>query len=318
MSSPVVRVDGATKVYRSRGRENRALDAVSLEIGGGIHGLVGPNGSGKTTLMRALVGHVGLTAGSTALFADHAGGVPPLHEALRRTGVLIEAPRFFGRSTARDVLELHARTCGLPSDGVEPTLALVGLLGREDERVAGYSFGMRQRLGLAVCLLGDPALLIVDEPANGLDPRGMVQLRQLLRRLADDGCTILVSSHRLGELDQVCDSVTILSRGRCLFTGPMEALPARPHLEVAVDGDPVAAAAVLRRRLGADVTVQHHGAALTVRGVGAEGAAQVTRVLAAEDLWVRRLDVGGAALEDVFAALLDAAEPELEGVLCPD
>lgn len=193
-----------------------ALRHVDLTIETGqIYGLVGRNGAGKTTLMRILVGLVAPTSGAASVLGQPAGG--PANGPL--IGSLIEAPAFYPYLTGRDNLLLLARYLGHPQSAVDRLLETVGLRERARSRFSGYSLGMKQRLGIAGALLGDPPVLILDEPVNGLDPQAMVHVRQLLARVRDEGRTVLLSSHLLGELEQVCDRVAILHEGGVISEG---------------------------------------------------------------------------------------------------
>src|SRR5205085_2767105 len=190
-TAPAIRTANLTKTYGSR----NAVDGVSIEVPTGvIAGFVGPNGAGKTTTIRMLLALVRPTAGRVEVL-----GIPATHPAgyLSRVGALIEAPAFYPGLSARRNLEILATLGGISTQRVDPLLAQVGLQGREGDAVKTYSLGMRQHLGIAAALLPNPALLILDEPANGLDPAGILEIRQLLRHLREQGITILISSHLL-------------------------------------------------------------------------------------------------------------------------
>ncbi len=197
----------------------RAVDDVSFEIQPGrVVGLLGPNGSGKTTTLRMLLGLVCPTAGRTMI-----GGRPfaTLDDPAHKVGVVLETGAFHGGRTARDHLRVLATEGGIARRRVDGVLELVGLSEAADRRAGTFSLGMGQRLSLAAALLGDPAVLILDEPANGLDPAGIRWLRDLLRGLAGDGRTIVLSSHALAEVAQTVDEVLILDRGRLCAHRPM-------------------------------------------------------------------------------------------------
>jgi ABC-2 type transport system ATP-binding protein len=188
---------------------------------GQVTGLLGPNGSGKTTTLRVTLGLVRPTAG-TALI----GGLAyrSLPRPRRIVGAMLEATGFHPGRRARDHLRVLAATADVPDRRVDEVLDQVGLAEAAGRRVRGFSLGMKQRLGLAAALLGDPQVLLLDEPANGLDPAGIAWLRGLLRGLADEGRTILVASHVLGEVAQTADRVVIVSAGRLRFAGPLDEL----------------------------------------------------------------------------------------------
>ena len=216
-SPAVLEISGAVKCFGSQ----TALDRVDLRVGTGrIHGLVGPNGAGKTTLLAALFGLVRLDEGQMRLF----GRTPAEAGAgwLDGVGGFIEAPRFYPYLTGRQNLTTLAALDGGEAGAlVDQVLATVGLVAVADRRVKGYSLGMRQRLGLGAALLRRPRLLILDEPTNGMDPAGIRDLRGALRDLADRGLSVVLASHDMAQVEQLCDDVTVLHRGRVAFTGTL-------------------------------------------------------------------------------------------------
>jgi ABC-2 type transport system ATP-binding protein len=204
----------------------RARDGLDLTVERGeVHGFLGPNGAGKTTTMRVMVGLTPATAGTVTIGGMHYRDIP---NPGRHVGVLLDASAQHAGRTGREVLTIGAQTMGLPKARVEEMIALVGLSDDEaGRRVRNYSLGMRQRLGIAHALLGDPSVLVLDEPANGLDPEGVHWLRGFLRHLADQGRTVLVSSHVLAEVAQTVDQVVIIARGRLVTQSTLAALTAR-------------------------------------------------------------------------------------------
>jgi ABC-2 type transport system ATP-binding protein len=209
MTQDIVVTDHLTRRYGSR----TAVDAVSLTVRRGeVYGFLGPNGAGKTTTMRMLIGQVRPTSGT----ANVLGGTPGDPPVLRRVGALIEGPGFYPYMSGRDNLRVLARYTRLSDASVDLALEQVDLSGRSRDRFRSYSLGMKQRLGVAAALLGDPDLLILDEPTNGLDPAGMADMRALVRRLATHGQTVMLSSHLLDEVQQVCDRVGVINHGRLL------------------------------------------------------------------------------------------------------
>ena len=210
------------KEHRVDGRRRTtALDGLDLEVpdGGGVFGFVGPNGAGKTTTIRCLLGLVRPTSGRCGVLGAE---VPTeLHRVQHRIGSAIEGQALFPTFSARRNLEHLARLRRIPRRRVDELLELVGLATRADDLVRTYSLGMRQRLGIAAALLPDPELLVLDEPANGLDPAGIVEMRGLLRRLGEEGRTVFLSSHQLNEVEQICDHVAVIVQGRCVASGPV-------------------------------------------------------------------------------------------------
>jgi ABC-2 type transport system ATP-binding protein len=227
MHSPAISMNGLTKRYGSR----VAVDGLELEVpSGAVAGFVGPNGAGKTTTMAMLLGLVRPSSG-TARVLGHPIGNPAAY--LPRVGALVEAPAFYPALTGAENLRMLATVAGHDPADVPSLLELVGLADRGGDRYHSYSLGMRQRLGIAAALLGEPELLILDEPANGLDPRGVREIRSLLGRVAGSGRTVLVSSHDLSELEQVCDWLLLIDTGRSLYQGPTRDLLAGGGLTVA-------------------------------------------------------------------------------------
>src|SRR3954454_24916961 len=214
-SEPVVETHELTKRFGQR----LAVAGVDLSVPAGVaFGFLGPNGAGKTTLIRMLLGLLRASAGEMHLL-----GLPVPErrgEALRRVGAIVEEPRFHGHLTGRENLRCAAAVRGHETFArIQPGLERVGLRDRADERVKGYSLGMRQRLGIARCLLSDPSLLVREEPMNGLDPAGMLEMRGLIRELVDEGRTVFVSSHLLDEVERTCDRVAIIDRGKVVIQG---------------------------------------------------------------------------------------------------
>jgi ABC-2 type transport system ATP-binding protein len=229
-TTPAIEIDGLTKHFG----QILAVDEVSFAVPRGtITGFLGPNGAGKTTTLRMLLGLVEPTKGRATI-----DGQPYvlLADPLRQVGAVLEASSFYPGRTARNHLRVQAMAGGIDQARVDAVLELTALTGAADRRVGGFSLGMRQRLGLATALLGEPKVLILDEPANGLDPEGVRWLRQLLRRLADEGRTVLVSSHILAEVAQTVDRVVILDHGRMVAHAPLDDLTsiagARPVVRI--------------------------------------------------------------------------------------
>jgi ABC-2 type transport system ATP-binding protein len=224
MSDLVIETHALRKVFHTRkGQPRVAVRDLDLAVpAGGVHGFLGPNGSGKTTTIRMLLGLARATSGSMRLFGQD---VPHrLPDVIGRIGAVVEAPKFSPMFTGRQNLLLLSRSIGAPDSRVDEALDTVSLTGREGDRYKGYSLGMKQRLAIAATLLKDPDLLILDEPTNGLDPAGIREIRETIRSLGAEGVTVLLSSHILAEVQQVCDSATIIGHGRMLASGLVEDL----------------------------------------------------------------------------------------------
>jgi ABC-2 type transport system ATP-binding protein len=296
----VIETTGLRKEFRTRrGRHIVAVDDLDLAVpAGGVHGFLGPNGSGKTTTIRMLLGLARASRGEMRLFGEP---VPQhLSRVMNRVGAVVEQPKFVPTFSGRKNLSLLARSIGVPSSRVDEALALVGLTGRDKERYKGYSLGMKQRLAIAATLLKEPDLLILDEPTNGLDPAGIRDIRDMIRGLGESGVTVLLSSHILAEVQQVCQSVSIIGNGRLLASGEVDALvgdrAGGATRVVIADAD--AAADRLR---DAGLTVSREGDTVLVDGV--DDPAEVTRLLAERGMYVREITRVRPDLESVFLQL---------------
>ncbi len=219
-----VEVRGAHKTYRRwRKPPEHAVRGLDLTVeAGGVFGFLGPNGSGKTTTIRLLLGLVRPDSGTLSVLGRSVPAQLPM--VIGRVGALVETPLFFPNFSGRRNLALLARASNVPTARVQQMLELVDLAGRADDRVKGYSLGMKQRLGIAAALLKNPELLILDEPGNGLDAAGIREVRELIKRLGVSGVTVLLSSHQLGEVQQVCDRVAIMSHGQVIASGSVTEL----------------------------------------------------------------------------------------------
>lgn len=236
----IVEARGLTKRYA----EFTAVNDVSFEVRrGDVFGFLGPNGSGKSTTISMLLGLVLPTSGSISLFGT---GPEQQHEALARVGAIIESPAFYpfmtGRANLRALAELRP---GVTKERVDEVLRIVGLTEAADRKYSNYSLGMKQRLGIGWTLLHDPELLVLDEPTNGLDPAGIQEIRHLILQLAESGKTIFISSHLLNEIEQVCDVVAIIQRGKLITSGPVSDLLSQDERILLDVSDEVAAQRVL-------------------------------------------------------------------------
>ncbi len=301
MADLVIETAGLRKEYLTR-RMHRHVAVEGLDLAvpaGGVHGFLGPNGSGKTTTIRMLLGLARPTRGTISLLGQPVpAGLP---QVMPRIGAVVESPKFFPGFTGRRNLSLLADVARLPRTRVDEVLERVGMQARADDRYKGYSLGMRQRLAIAATLLKQPDLLMLDEPTNGLDPQGIRDIRTMVRDLGSSGVTVLISSHLLAEVEQVCDSVTIVRRGRLVTTGRVSELLAHQgtgEIRARVD-DLTAAETVLTRSPG--VRVRRDGDTLVVTGVA--DPADVSRVLGQHGLWVRELTAVHGDLETAFLSL---------------
>jgi ABC-2 type transport system ATP-binding protein len=289
----VISIEGLTKRFG----EVVAVDDLSFEVDQGtVVGFLGPNGAGKTTTLRMLLGLVTPTAGNAKI-----DGRPyrALADPVRHVGALLEASSFHPGRSARNHLRVVATAAGLPLARADAVLAQVGLTQAAHRRVGGFSLGMRQRLGLATALLGDPQVLILDEPANGLDPEGVHWLRGFLRQLADQGRTVLVSSHVLAEVAQTVDQVVIIARGRLVTQSTLAALTARTDQLVRVR---TPQAATLQPLLAAQgIHADTDGAdQLLAAGTTTE---RVGKAAAAAGIVIYEMTTEHANLEEVFLEL---------------
>ncbi|MFY9713590.1 MAG: ATP-binding cassette domain-containing protein [Microbacterium sp.] len=263
---------------------------------GVVTAFLGPNGAGKTTTLRILLGQVRATSGTATI-----AGVPyaDLRQPLRTIGAVLEETPYRPRRTANRQLAIAAKANGIPLSRIDEVLTMVGLADEGETRLGGYSLGMRQRLNVATALLGDPGALVFDEPANGLDPEGIRWMRLLMRRLADEGRTVLVSSHVLSEVEQVADNVLVLSKGQLVMASGIEKLADPAAGSVVVDADDRAALTTALSAAGFDVELLRSG--LTVRGAD---SATVGAVAAAAGIALSSLVQRGPTLEDVFIDLV--------------
>jgi ABC-2 type transport system ATP-binding protein len=303
----VIEVEGLVKRYRRlRGAPTTALAGLDLEVpSGGVFGFLGPNGAGKTTTIRCLLGLVRPTSGACRLLG--ADSQRKLAEVVGRVGSMVEAPAFFLGMSGRKNLRLLGGIDGIGRSAVDDVLERVGLGDRGDHRVKTYSLGMKQRLGIAAALLKDPEVLILDEPANGLDPAGIKEVRELLRSLGGEGRTVFVSSHILSEVRQMCDHVAILARGKCVATGAVDDVLHRGSGRLIVGAPDIATAAKVLGTSGFPTTMEGDRLLLDVAVPDPE---RITRVLAEQGVFLNELRREEADLESVFLELTaDRTEP---------
>ena len=298
-----VQTRGLTKRFGS----NVAVDDVELRVPrGSAFGYLGPNGAGKTTLIRTLLGLTRANAGTMSLL-----GIPVPAErprALARVGAIVDEPRFHHHLTGRENLRLLAAARGGDAaDRIAPSLARVGMADRAEDKVASYSMGMRQRLGVAACLLADPELLILDEPMNGLDPAGMHEMRAMIASLADEGRTVVLSSHLLDEVERTCDAVAIVDHGRVIRQGPIdELIRGAGAMVVQVDcAEPARAQQLIDEAgIAAGTALAHTGLTVTLpAGASRQAVADLNRRLVGAGIDVYGLREVQTSLEDWFLSV---------------
>ena len=272
---------------------------------GSVYGFLGPNGAGKSTTLKMILGLVRPTAGDIRVLGKKMDGGNRL-AVLRQVGSLIESPSYYGHLTGEENLRIVQTLRGVPEKNIREVLQIVRLDGQRGKKLAHYSLGMKQRLGLAAALLGYPKLMILDEPTNGLDPAGIQEMRELICSLPERfGMTVVVSSHLLSEIDQMADHVAIIREGELVFQDTLEALHGRSrhHLALRTTNNAVARA-VLQER---SVPCQEEEGYLILPILSDELAAQLTRLLAERHLGVIRLEERQKSLEDIFLELTGKA-----------
>lgn len=294
----VIETSGLTKHY---GSGVLAVDNLNLKVRKGeVYGFLGPNGAGKTTTIRMLVGLMQPTSGSAVVM-----GAAPGH-ALSQIGSMVEGPAFYPYLSARDNLRAMALYSGIKAARVEVVLGQVDLTDRAHNKFSEFSLGMKQRLGVAAALLKEPSLLLLDEPSNGLDPQGIVEMREVVRGLGDAGHTVLLSSHQLGEVTLICDRVGIMRRGVMVAEGTVDEIRGDSMLIVSVDDKP-RAGEVLTSMLGeASVHMDDGGFRLDVDRAR---ATEVNRTLFQADVGVSELKFDERSLEDIFMELTEGGAP---------
>jgi ABC-2 type transport system ATP-binding protein len=302
VNTPAIETVGLRKAY---GR-TVALESLDIRVDAGeVFGFLGPNGAGKTTAVKLLLGLTRPTAGGGMVLGRPLGDL----EARRRIGYLPELFRYQAWLTAREVLGLHSRLAGLDAarrrSEVERVLTLVGLDGRGDDRIGGFSKGMQQRLGLGAALLGDPSLVILDEPTSALDPVGRDDVRTIIREAQARGSAVLLNSHLLGEVERLCDRVAIVNRGRVVAAGPLSALLGQAAVRVRVTGLPADRSAL-------DAFGEHEddeAGWLVVRGLDEDRIPDLVAAIVGAGGRVHAVDPGRRSLEDLFLDLV--REPEM-------
>jgi len=286
-----------------------ALDNLTFDVpAGGVTGFVGPNGSGKSTTIRILLGLIAPSSGTGTVLGE---SIEHPERFANRVGALIESPAFVGSLTGRDNLRSLAALRGVHDKRIDEVLEVVGLTGRENDKASTYSLGMKQRLGIAAALLPDPELLVLDEPTNGLDPAGIVEVRELLRSLATNGRTVVVSSHLLGEIQAMVDNLVVIRFGELMYAGSLEGLMEKATERVVAAPESasdmprlveVVEASGWACELSRDVLIVH---------MAAERSAELAHAAAAAGLTLRMLNPEADTLETVFLRLTGATDAEL-------
>lgn len=277
-----------------------AVDHISLKVREGeVYGFLGPNGAGKTTTLRMLLGLIEPTSGHISLL----GRAPGTPESLAHIGAMIETPAFYPFLSGRENLHLLAKYTDTPEPRIGQVLSQVDLANRGDDPFRTYSLGMKQRLGVAAALLKNPPLLMLDEPTNGLDPAGMADMRDLIRNLGREGHTVLLSSHLMHEVEQVCDRVGVIAKGRIVAEGTVNDLRGRTAVVIRAD-EPDHARQVLQPLVGnADLHLEHGAFRIERGGNRPLDIAALNRALVEAGIAVHELRTDRRSLEDVFLTL---------------
>ncbi|MFT7597554.1 MAG: ABC-type multidrug transport system ATPase subunit [Acidimicrobiales bacterium] len=312
--SAIIEMEGLRKIYSRRGGEDVvAVEGLNLSLGvpGTVHGFLGPNGSGKTTTIRCTLALISPSGGEVRVFGlDARTG---LHKVINRIGAIVENPKMFPNFSGRRNLALLADLAGLPKSEVDRVLEVVGLSDRDGDTFASYSLGMKQRLAIGAALLKNPDLLILDEPANGLDPAGIAEMRVLIRQIAESGKAVIVSSHQLAEIEQVCDDVTIINHGRLVETGTLDyirSFAGADKVVVTIDERDEALAAL---NAGGIPARPRPDASEIVVDISPDRTAEVTKTLADQGRYLRGLRSESATLEQAFLNLTNESAPPPSG-----
>jgi ABC-2 type transport system ATP-binding protein len=293
-----ISVHDLTKQFGSAGSAGvTAVSGLSFTVEpGGVTGFLGPNGSGKTTTLRMLLGLVTPSGGDVTVLGEQPGTAT----GLAKIGAMVETPAFYPFLSGRDNLKVLAGHAGVAEDRIDPALETVELADRAKDRFGTYSLGMKQRLGVAAALLKDPELLILDEPTNGLDPVGMAEMRGLIRKLGQGSRTVLLSSHLMGEVEQVCDRVSVIRAGEIIAEGTVDELRGRDRLRIVAD--PLDEARRIVAGLPGIERVIAVNGGLLVQG-DTSAAAAINRALVEAEIAVSEVRVERASLEEAFLHL---------------
>ena len=296
LADPAIKIEGLVKRYKS----TTALDGFDCVVpSGAITGLLGPNGAGKTTLFRSLLGLTRTDAGSIVVLGQE---IPRgLVEVTKKIGAIIEEPGLIRALTGRVNLQVAADQLGFGHDRIDELLEFVGLQADAGRKIDEYSKGMRQRLALGAALIGDPQLLLLDEPLDGLDPAGQMAFRARLREIADSGQTVVVSSHDLADIEALADYVVVLNRGKLVTEGPLEEMLSGGATRVVSDGT----AAAMEALSAAGIGVRQDGSGLMVEE---NDGSRVVRVLAEAGIYPKEVRPARSTLESVFLGMTGEEE----------
>jgi lantibiotic transport system ATP-binding protein len=306
MEIPIIETQGLTRRFKSL----TAVDGLDLCVPkGAVYGFLGPNGSGKTTTIRMLLGLIKSDAGSVRLFGQ---GLKEHRLALlRRVGALVETPSLYPHLTGRENLEVTRRLIDAPKARIDEVLGIVRLDQAAERAVKTYSLGMKQRLALALAMLNQPELLILDEPTNGLDPAGIQEMRELIRQLpVEHGITVFLSSHLLSEVEQIATHIGIIHRGKRIFEGTLDALQAQREEVLAVSVDRTAEARGMIEGAGYTLAPTSNGT-LHIAKATRDDAAAINRLLVGQGFSVYQLVMQRPTLEQTFLQLTESAEGSL-------
>jgi len=294
MSQFIVETNNLTKTFKG----SKAVNSVNLNIPkGSIYGFLGPNGAGKTTAIKLLLGLMKETSGSIQIFGKDLKKDKQM--ILRKIGSLVESPSYYGHLTARENLQLLQEILQVPKERIDEVLAIVRLEKDDNRPVKGFSLGMKQRLGIASALLGNPELLILDEPTNGLDPSGIIEIRELIKRLPEKyGVTVLVSSHLLSEIDQMATEVGIISKGSLIFQDSIEVLRKKSVSKIRIQTNNSKAAWNILIKEGLKGEIE--GNFLSFKQNKNKEVAEMIRILVQHNLDVYRVEEVKRSLESIF------------------
>jgi ABC-2 type transport system ATP-binding protein len=293
-------------LVHSFSKDEVVLNGISLRVEeGSIYGFLGPNGAGKTTTLRLILGLLKKQHGSISIFGDEFESNRV--ETLRKIGSMIESPSIYSHLTAVENLKVLQKVYRCPKSRINEVLDLVGLAGTGKKKAAEFSLGMKQRLSIAIALLNEPRLLILDEPTNGLDPNGIIEIRELLKRLnRENGISIVISSHLLSEIDRLVTHVGIISKGRMMFQGTLEELKLKQQQSLSVvfeTGDPETTLKILTQN---DLTALYQEGKYVLPALSKERIAKINRQLVSEGVDVFEVSTVKNDLETIFIDLVNS------------